>query len=167
MRTNTAPGVGSLLTDETLSAMLSPAHDVWIEEARQFILPATFADTPFWERWSAVRYLNDQFLERFNAERMLLAELGPFVTTRETELFAVGGERVAELRLALDRVGRRRGTAVEFAIFAAAFLKALELWCAEIELATAYVQSDALPAEARRILGHLVTAPRLCCPASA
>jgi hypothetical protein len=167
MRTNTAPGVGSLLTDETLSAMLSPAHDVWIEEARQFILPATVADASFWERWSAVRYLNDQFLDRFTAERMLLAELRPFVATRETEMFAAGGDRVAELRLALDRVGRRRGTAAEFARVALKLLEALELWCAGVELSTAHLQPDALPSEARRVLGYLVTAPRVCWPASA
>ena len=50
-------------------------------------------------------------------------------------MLIAGGERVAELRLTLDRVGRRRVTASEFARAVTDFLKALELWCAEIELA--------------------------------
>jgi hypothetical protein len=167
MRTNVVPVVGRLLTDETVGAVLSATHDIWVEEARQFLLPATVSDAPFWERWSAVRYLNDQFIDRYDAERELLAELRPFVPVQRSEMLAMGGERVAELRLALDRVGRRRGTAAEFARAAAEFLGALELWCAELELAGSRVQLDALPPEAHRILGYLEGIPRMCGRASA
>ena len=154
-------------TDETLSAVLSPTHEVWIEEARQLLVPAVARDATFWERWSAVRYLNDQFLERFNAERALVVELRPFVTAREMEMLVVGGERVAGLRLELDRVGRRGGTAAQFAPLIAEFLKALEPWWTEIELAAARVQPAALPSEARRYLSCLEASPRMLCRAPA
>ena len=153
-----APAATTSLADTTLDAVLSPLHDAWVEEVRRFLIPATTPTAPFWDRWSVVRYLNDQFLERFGWERALLAELRPFVTQHDTDTLWVGAERVAQLRLALDRVGRRRGTAGEFALVTDEFLKALELWCAEIELAARRIERDALAAEGERILAHLEAA---------
>ena len=75
MYTNTCSIDGRLRTDETVSAALGPVHDEWIKEARQFLLPATSADASFWDRWSAVRYLNDQYTERHRAESELVSEL--------------------------------------------------------------------------------------------
>ena len=167
MRVNTAPTVGSLRTDETLSAVLSPTHDVWVEEARQLLVSASLPGAASWERWSVVRYLSDQFPEHFNAERALVAALRPFVTAREMEMLEMGEEQVARLHLMLDRLGRRRGTAVEFARLGAEFLKALELWCVEVELAAARVEPDALPIEAQRILSYLGAPLRMPCRALA
>ncbi len=167
MSTNTCSINGRLRTDETVSARLSTTHDEWINEARQFLLPATAADAPFWDRWSAVRYLNDQYMDRYRAEQELVAELRPFIPVREHEMLTGGGERLVRLWLALDRVGRRRGTALEFARATSDLLKALELWCAEIEHAGSRVETDALPPEARRLLDHLVASPRMCSLATA
>jgi hypothetical protein len=147
-----------MTTDETLTAVLSPTHDVWIEDVRQLLLPATVPNAGFLDRWSAVRYLDDRFAERFNTERALMAELLPFVTAREASMLEAGAGRVAGLHLALDRIGCRRGTAAEFARATAEFLKALELWCAQFELAAARVRPAALTAEGQRVLGQL-TAP--------
>lgn len=167
MCTNTGSIDGCPRTSETVSARLSPVHDEWIEEARQFLLPATLADASFWDRWSAVRYLNDQYTERHRAESELVAELGPFVPARDHDMLIAGRERVAELRLALDRVGRRRVSASEFARAVSHFLRALEFWCAEIEAAVSRVEADALTPEAQRVLDHLVTSPRMRLPATA
>ena len=163
MRTATAATARAIRADETLDAALGPTHDAWVVEARQLLVPAATPEEPFWDRWSVVRYLNDRFLEHFRFERALASALGPFVTVREMDMLEAGGERVARLHLALDRISRRRGTVAEFAMMAAEFLKALELWCADIELAGAAVHRDALPAEAQRILEHLgAPAPMLC-----
>jgi hypothetical protein len=161
MTANSCSIEGRLLASETVGALLSPAHDVWIEEAQQFLLPATAADAPFWDRWSAVRYLNDQYVDRHRAERDLVAELRPFVSSREFEMLLEGEARIAQLRLALDRVGRQRGTAVEFGYVAAELLRALELWCAEIELAGSHVAAEALPVEARQALDNLLVSSRM------
>jgi hypothetical protein len=151
---------GRLPVDQTVSACFSPIHEEWIDEARRFLLPATVPNAPFWDRWSAVRYLNDQYLDRHRAERELVVAIRPFVTAREHEMLMAGEQRVAELRLKLDRVGRRRGTAAEFASAAAALLTALELWCAEIELATSRVAFDLLPPDTRQLLDHVVASAR-------
>jgi hypothetical protein len=163
MRIAAAPSVRTLQAEETLDAVLGPTHDAWIEEARQLLVPATTPVAPFWDRWSVVRYLDDQFLARFRVERALLSELRPFVTIHEMDRLESGGEQVARLQLALDRIGRRRGTAAEFAALTTEFLQALELWCVEIELAGARVHRDTLPADAQRMLEHLEAPSRTVC----
>jgi len=144
----------------TLDTVLSPLHDAWVEEARRFLDPAATAAPPFWDRWSVVRYLNDQFQARFALERALIEELRPFLQVHHMDAIAAGEERVARLRLGLDRLGRRRGTAAEFAYMTGEFLTALELWCAEIELAVGHIEPGDLPEEGARILAHLESAVR-------
>jgi hypothetical protein len=152
------PMLGPVTTDETLAAVLSPTHDVWIEDVRQLLLPATPPNAAFLARWSALRYLDDRFVDRFTAERALVSEVLPFVSPREATLLEAGAERITWLHFALDRIGCRRGTADEFARTAAELLKALELWCVQIELAAARIRAAALSAEGQRVLGQL-TAP--------
>jgi hypothetical protein len=79
-------------------------------------------------------------------------ELQPFVTVREMNMLESGGERVARLHLTLDRIGRRRPTTTGFAAVTVKLRKALERWCAEIELAGRGIHLDTLPAAARRVL---------------
>lgn len=135
-----------------LQTMLSPLHEAWVSEARWFLDPAASAAAPFWDRWGVVRYLNDQFPARFDLHRSLIRELRPSLEPRQLEAIDDGAERIARLRLALDRIGRRRGTAAEFAPIVEEFLAALELWCAEIELAVRNLNRDQLSREGRRLL---------------
>jgi hypothetical protein len=139
----------------TLDLVLSPLHEAWVEEARRFLDPASSATAPFWERWSVVRYLNDQFPLRFDLERALVGECRPLLNQHHLDGIEAGADRLARLRLGLDRIGRRRGTAIEFAPLVEEFLLALELWCAEIELATRRIDRGALPQPAARALAHL------------
>lgn len=150
-------------TDETLDALLSPTHDAWIEEARQLLLPANESDPEKWDRWAAIRYLNEGLVERLRAERALVRELRPFLTTREVVILESGGERACALALALDRIARRRSTTTEFAAVAGEFLAAVSLWCAEIELAGRYLRFGALPDEMQRKLEQLGAGQRTRC----
>lgn len=150
----------SAAAGETLDAVLGPTHDAWIEEVRRFLMPAITPAAPFWDRWAVVRYLADQFQEHYRIESALVEELRPFVAPDAVERLRIGGDRVARLRLALDRIGRRRGTAAEFSAMADEFLKALELWCAEIEIAGRRIRPAALPDEGTRLVAWLETGPR-------
>ena len=104
--------VGS--TEETLDAVLAPTHDAWVNEARHLLGSASAPGAPDWKRWTTVRWLNDQFLPWFLAEWALLNELRPHLTIREDEMIGAGEEQIAQIRAALDRVARRRGSAAEF-----------------------------------------------------
>jgi hypothetical protein len=148
-------------TDETLEAVLAPAHDAWIEEARHLLGSATEPGAPEWERWPVVRWLNDRFLRRFLAERALMNELRPHLTVREDEMIGTGQDRVAQLRLVLDRLARRHGRVAEFATLSQGFVQALEMWCAESELALRRIHCRSLSRQARRLLEEVEAASGL------
>jgi hypothetical protein len=149
------PAVGTDRSEGTVDLVLSPAHDAWVEEVRRHLLPASEPGAPFWDRWSTVRYLDDRFTERFRLESALLDELTPYVTPITMAKLRAAAEWVAFLRLELDRIGRRRGTAAEFTAKTGEFLEALELWCAEIEFATHGIEVAQLPADGDRLLASL------------
>jgi hypothetical protein len=145
-------------SDETLDAILAPTHDAWVQEARQLLAPASAPGAPSWERWPVVRWLNERFLRRFQAERALVNELRPLMTVREEEMVDSGQDRIARLQVGLDRIARRRGSAAEFAAVAEEFLRALEMWCAENELAAHRIRCRSLTRETRRVLEEVEAA---------
>jgi len=141
--------------EQPLDAALQPIHRVWVEQARRFLGPALAPHADFWTRWAAVRYLTDDFREHYRLERALLDELRPFLDADTAERLVQGGDRVFQLRLELDRVGRRRGTADDVAAGTRRLLEQLVVWLAGIELAAGGLTRDSLPSEAAELLGHL------------
>jgi hypothetical protein len=144
--------------EESLATVLRPLHTAWVEDARRFLDPALGRDADFWTRWAAVRYICDDFQDRYGRERALVGELRPFLLPAVAERLVHEAERVSALRLELDRIGRRRGTAAEFAAGAGALLEQLGLWCAEIERAAEGVPRDVLTPEGTEMLMHLEAA---------
>jgi hypothetical protein len=141
--------------EEPLDAVLRPIHNTWVGETRRFLEPASEPGADFWTRWAAVRYLSDDFPDRYRRERALVDELRPFLLPDVAERLVREGDRLFRLRLELDRIGRRRGTATEVAAGTRDLLEQLGVWCAEIELAADGLTRDALPAEATDLLAHL------------
>lgn len=144
--------------EQPLETILHPIHQGWLEDARQYLDPARNPGAEFWTRWAAVRYLNDEFLDRFEWERAFVDELHAFLPVDVTERLHRHGDRLARLRLELDRVGRRRGTGAEVATATREFLEQLALWCAEIEGAARTIPREALTGEGSTLLAHLETA---------
>ncbi len=140
---------------QSLETVLRHIHRAWLEEARRYLVPVLDPATDFWTRWAAVRYLADQFGERYRHERSLVDELRPFLDPGETERLQRSGDRLLQLRLELDRIGRRRGTGEEAARAAGALLAHLERWSTEIEIATTGLSPEGLPSGARELLVHL------------
>ena len=121
--------------EQPLEAVLGPIHNAWLAEIHRGLDSATDPASDFWARWVAVRYICDDFQTRYQRERALVDELRPFLLPDAAERLQVEGDRVFHLRLQLDRIGRRRGTAIEFAAGAHELLEQVAVWCAEIELA--------------------------------
>jgi len=110
-------------------------HRLWIAETCRVLQPALRAETDFWSRWAAVRNLSGGFRERFWIERRLLEQLRPRLPDPVATRLAAQGEQVYSLHLDLDRGGRRRGAAPEFAALAEALLNELGRWLGDIERA--------------------------------
>ncbi|MEO6055230.1 MAG: hypothetical protein ABIQ49_00175 [Gemmatimonadales bacterium] len=145
---------------QQLDTVLRPFHAAWIGEARCFLEPALDPHADFWTRWSAVRYLSDEFRGRYRLVRDLVEELRPFVRPDVAERLVSEGERVFKLRLEIDRIGRRRGTAAEMAAAIEALLEQLGVWCAEIEFAAGRLASSDLAPEGTDLLADLDAALR-------
>jgi hypothetical protein len=144
-----------LAGEELLDATLRPIHNAWIAEARGLLGPALEPSVDFWTRWSAVRYLSDDFNDRLQGERAFVEELRPFLRRDAAEQLLQGGDRIFRSRLELDRIGRRRSTAAEVATATRDLLTQLGVWCAKIELAAAGLTRDGLRAEGVALLAHL------------
>jgi hypothetical protein len=139
---------------EPLDFVLRPIHNAAVAEARRFLEPALEPNVDFWTRWAAVRFICDDFQERYRRERALVDEIRPFLLPEVSERLAREGDGVYRLRRELDRIGRRRATAAEFAAAVRDLLEQLVLWYAEIELAASGITRDVLP-KGTDLIGHL------------
>ena len=120
---------------DTLSPRFVIAHDNWMADGDRFLRPVADADATFWERWGAMRYVEDQLLKRFHVERILLEELRAFLTPEMNERLWMQADRLTRLLGTFGRLGRQRESARELAHTTRELLEALRLWFAEIELA--------------------------------
>jgi hypothetical protein len=141
--------------EETLLPLLRVAHGIWLREVDRFLLPVIMRDASFWERWTAVRYLADQFQGQYRRECALLEELRPFLGPEAAERLIHVGERIGQLQRELDRVGRRRGTAKTGAVLGRELLHLLRSWCGDIEQAAGQISRTWLAEESDRLVGDL------------
>ena len=141
--------------EQSLDAVLRPIHRAWIDEARRYLVPVLEPEADFWARWTAVRYLADDFREHYRYTRSLIDNLSRFLEPEQAARLQRSGDRLLRLRLEVDRIGRRRGTAVEAARATHDLLTRLELWCVEIETSTTSVTANQLPEQAADLLAHL------------
>lgn len=149
-----APQANAEVTD-TLGMRFTVAHDNWMADADRFLLPLADADATFWERWAGVRYVEDEFLERFHLERALLEELRAFLTPEIRGRLWMQADRLTRLLGEFTRLGRQRESARELAHTTREFLEALRLWCAEIEFTAGEIRWSDVHGEGIRLLAEL------------
>ena len=147
--TNTANRV-----EEPLEAVLHPIHKRWLKEARRFLDPPLSPRAESGSRSAAIRYLHDEFLERFRWELALVDELHPFLPADKSERLRCEGARLARLRLEIDPIGHRRRTASQVAAAIRDLLEQLAFWCAEIEAAAGAIPPEALTEASAAFLVH-------------
>lgn len=141
--------------DGVLAPVLRAAHKIWIRETTLYLWPVFVQEAPFWERWTAVRYIADEFLRQFRLERAFVDELRPFLPPDIADSLTRDGERIGRLQGELDRVGRRRGTAHTVSVISRRLLHLLRSWCADIEAAAGRIPRGLLPPEGNRLVADL------------
>ncbi len=138
----------------TLGKALGPIHDRWLADIQAAVRPALLAAATRWDRWTAVRYLGDQFPARMRQERALVRMI-PGMNRAELAEIEAGYDALERLRARIDAAGRRRHTGGVVMVLLAKLLELLAAWCARIERAAAPVPLAALPAEAAELLAEL------------
>jgi hypothetical protein len=138
-----------------LDGKLRDLHRRWMEETSAWLTPVLAPDADFWNGWSAVRYINDQFDRQYRRKCALVAAILPLL--RPTDAFALCAATVLleRTRRHLDRIGRRLGATEVVRAVTWRFLQLLRTWLGEIERATKKLTVGDLPAEGRRALAQL------------
>ncbi len=138
-------------TDEQqdLGPVLRRAHEIWVEHTDTFLTPVMVPEASFWERWTAVRFLADEFAAQLRRECAVLEELRAFLPAGVADQLLQDGERIGQLREYMDRLGRCRGTGQTVAVTARQLLDSVRAWCADVEAAVWQVDPSMLTAEAR------------------
>src|SRR4026208_1158894 len=94
---------------DTLAPVLRAAHRIWIRETDRFLLPIMVPEAQFWERWTAVRYLADEFLGQYRRERAIIDEVHLFLPPETAARLIQDGESIGWLQGGRDRGGRGGG----------------------------------------------------------
>lgn len=138
-----------------LDDKLRDLHRLWMEETSAWLTPALAPDADFWNGWSAVRYINDQFDRQYLRKCALVAAILPLL--RPTDAFALRAATVLleRARRDLDRIGRRQGATEAVRAVTWRFLQLLRTWLGQIECATQKLTVADLPAEGRHALAQL------------
>jgi hypothetical protein len=144
-------------TATTVGDALAAVHEAWMEQVANITTPALSEEADFWSRWAVVRFLSDQFNDRFRLEGALLDALGSLVPDGATRTLAAARAALEHTVAELQIVGRRRATGLLTARLARRLIDQLALWCVEVELATDSIETADLPPEADRLLAGLWT----------
>jgi hypothetical protein len=139
----------------TLSATLRAIHRHWMSETWQWLAPTLSPDADFWNGWSAVRYLNDQFQRLYRHQCALLTGILPLLSRSDTVQIRAATEVLAETLHHLDRIGRRLGMTESVAALSGRFLDLLGVWFAEIQRVTRELTRDELPPQGQQALRQL------------
>ena len=139
----------------TVESVLAPLHDRWLTEIRRFVEPATSARAAFWDRWTAVRYLADQFRDHFRLERALLFSIASLLRPDDAERLLTQADELERMLSELNQSGRRRGTGPAVADAARQVMEGIAVWCAEFEAATSGVPQTLLSHNATCLLEHV------------
>jgi hypothetical protein len=142
----------------TLASVLGPIHRRWISRTRRTVEPVLTRDASFWDRWTAVRYLDDAFDDHYRQEVALVGSLIPLLPPAVGNRLTTLTETLDQSRVQLDRVGRRRGVSRAVSVVAREFLDLFQLWCTEVETAVGGLRRKALPERSEQLLAALVAA---------
>jgi hypothetical protein len=140
------------------SAKLRAIHRRWMDETSDWLNPTLAPDADFWNGWSAVRYVNDQFDRQYRRGWALVAAILPLLRPADAFMLCARSVVLERTRRDLDRLGRQRGTTEVVAALAHRLLKLLRSWFSEIERVTEDLTIDDLPLDGRRALAQLRTA---------
>lgn len=138
-----------------LSAKLREIHRRWMDDVSEWLSPTLAPDADFWNGWSAVRYLDDQFARQYRRECRLIAAMLPLLRPSDAFILCARIAVLERTRRDLDQLGGRQGMTEAVAVLAYRFLKLLRTWFAEIERVTQELTMDELPPDGRRALAQL------------
>jgi hypothetical protein len=141
-----------------LSVKLRDLHRRWMAETLEWLGPTLARDADFWNGWSAVRYINDQFDRQYRRECGLVAAILPLLQPADAFSLCAATVVLERTRRDLDQLGRRQGMIEAVRAVAGRFLMLLRSWFAEIDRVTEGLTLYDLSPEGRQAIAQLTAA---------
>jgi hypothetical protein len=141
-----------------LTAKLRHIHRRWMDETAEWLDPTLAPDADFWNGWSAVRYINDQFDRQYRRECALVAAILPLLQPADAFSLCAATVVLERTRRDLDQLGRRQGMIEAVRAVAGRFLMLLRSWVAEIDRVTEGLTLYDLSPEGRQAIAQLTAA---------
>jgi hypothetical protein len=142
-------------TARPVGEVLAILHDDWMKAVTSSLAPAADVRSDFWSRWGAVRFLGDEFGDRFRLECGFARTLERVLAPADVDRLEAIRHRVERTRAELMEVGRLPESGGPTAGLAQRLLDDVACWCAELEQVTRRILPAHLPPEARGMLARL------------
>jgi hypothetical protein len=152
------PAVARHPQARVIAGRLGEIHRQWLDETREWLAPAMAPDADFWNGWSAVRYLADQFERLYRRQLAFVKAMLPMCSSSEAFALAITTVRLERARRNLDQLGRQQGMVEVVAAACAHFLDLLEAWFEELQRLIQGLTRAELPVAAQQALAQLQAA---------
>jgi len=139
----------------TVRAALRDIHHMWMRDTLQWLAPTLSPRADFWDGWSAVRYINDQFDRKYRRQRTLVKAILPLLQPADAFLLRSATTELELMRRHLNRMAGRRNMMEVVAAASCRFLELLGAWFNELERVTDGLTRADLSVQGRRALARL------------
>lgn len=110
-------------------------HALWLAETRHAFAPAFTASATVWDRARAVTYLRERLIPRFRAEREAASGLTELLEPAAGSALHAAAAVVEVQYERLAWLASFHQKTAEFNAVASEFLRALEYWCSQLDVA--------------------------------
>jgi len=142
----------------TVATALRDIHRRWMRDTLRWLAPTLSPRADFWDGWSAVRYINDQFDRKYRWQRTLVKAILPLLPPADAFLLRSATTELELMRRHLNRIAGRPDMTEVVAAASCRFLELLGAWFKEAQRVTeGLTGADLLPG-ARRALVKLESA---------
>jgi hypothetical protein len=155
----------SHMTSSALVAALQHAHGEWRKDVDEALDSVRAPEAGIWERWTAARYLVDQFGPRLDREQHILIALADRLPAQEAKHVWALGELLQFLCRHLCELGTMPQCGPAFAVGVTKLIRALDFWCAEVEASVEAAAAGGLPPGAAEEFEQLLEGADLAVPA--
>ena len=152
-----APGAAAVGSGSVLLPFLRQVHADWRDEARTVLEPARHPGAGIWIRWTAVRYLNTAFSERLTRELAALNGVRACLGAKQENRLWALSELLELLGTHAEYQTGLCQREAEFAGIADRLLRALDLWCEEVEQDLGHLRWDDLTEDSRRAFSAIAS----------
>jgi len=148
----------------SLGEFLGLVHKQWIRRTHSALDPAMRPGSSLWDRWTAARYLGDQFEPHFRRERNLIDGLRSKLTDVDARTPPTWARWLDAMHRESHLLGRRQDTAREMAQLTGTLRGLVEHWCRQVEVATGSLRTADLGPAAVEAVDELLAGAEVPAP---